>query len=382
MQSPGDDRRPRCRDRRPTPSPGRMNTWTRRRRLGKGFPRMPYVLDLVYVAAFGRFRADPAPPLLAIGQVSRRLGREGPRPVAEEGGRQPVHLVPRGQRRRGDAPAADRLRPRPQAAGVGRGDLDNHLHRPLGRPPAVPGPGHLLRPARLLLVDPPGRGEGPADGHGARRAGAMAQPRLGGEAVGRPRGDRQRPDQRPEPQRLPQAPRPPGRRFGGSTPWPSRPRNTPTASSTWACPRPRVRGDRLDQVRRARRRSRQSPHAQPPARPAIVAGRLALRRRKHDGGRGTRRAWPPIRAARARSTLGCGWSSSPGTPSGSRRSTAGCCPKANASSAGAGRTRSRGSPPFRRSCSSTRSASCRPSGVWPTSPSSAAASSPAGAGRT
>ena len=139
--------------------------------------------------------------------------------------------------------------------------------------------------------------------------------------------------------------------------------------------------DRLGEVRRAGERPLEPPHPRPAesARPLDLGA--GLRGREHDGRRGGGRpgglpvgAGPFIPAS--------DWSSSRGTPTASTRSPTGSNARARPSCDAAVRRRRPDQGIRPRSFWSTRSASSRRSGAWPTWRSSAAASRRAGAART
>ena len=99
---------------------------------GKDSPRCPCVLNLIYLALIAGFRPPAAGPGGPVGEVPRRLGGEGAgrRPAADR--RPPLPLVPRGERRRGLAVAADPPRAGAAPAGLGGRRLDDDADRPGG----------------------------------------------------------------------------------------------------------------------------------------------------------------------------------------------------------------------------------------------------------
>ena len=118
-------------------------------RSGKGFPEMPFVLNVIYSAALVFFS-----PLLFYRWLRAGKYREGwsekflgKAPAADR--RPAVPLVSRGERGRGLAAAAPGARDGPPPAQLAGRDLDDDHDGPGGRPPDLSRPGHLLRPARL-----------------------------------------------------------------------------------------------------------------------------------------------------------------------------------------------------------------------------------------
>ena len=254
---------------------------------GKDSP-MPVLLNLIYLDASVRLRALADLPGGPLGEVPGRLVGEGDGrgPAADR--RPALRLVPRRERGRGAAAQADPAGAGAAAAGLGPGRLDDDLDRPGGRPADLPRPGDVLRPARFQLGGPAGGRPGPADGAGAGRAGALAEPRLVGEAGRGAGGDRQRPPERAEPPRLPTAPRaaradpPPARRRGRAD------RGVRRAVRRPGHPPPAGPGDGLGQVRRPGERPEQPPDARPEAGAGALGRRRRVRGRQHDGGRGGR----------------------------------------------------------------------------------------------
>ena len=118
-------------------------------RSGKGFPEMPFALNVIYSAALVIFS-----PLLFYRWIRAGKYREGwsekflgQGPVAHR--RPALPLVSRGQRGRGLALAALGARNGPPSSQLAGRDLDHDHHGPGGRPPDLSRPGDLLRPARL-----------------------------------------------------------------------------------------------------------------------------------------------------------------------------------------------------------------------------------------
>jgi hypothetical protein len=252
---------------------------------GKGFPdALRAEPDLPgLLAAWG--------PVLAYrawrrGKYRDGWAEKGPGPGPPAHRRPPLPVVPRRQRRRGDAPEADRRGAVPAPAGLGGRRLDDHGHRVGPGAAGVPRPGDLLRPPGLQLGDAPGGGPGAADDPGVGGAGALAQPGLGRQAGGGRRGDHQRPAERAEPSRLPPAAGPAGAdpaaaRRGGRADRRVRravrgPGGAPDAGAR----------HRVGQVRRPGGRPEQpeDPGAAPGA--AAVGLGAGLRGRQHDAGGG------------------------------------------------------------------------------------------------